>query len=55
MSLSEFKGKHYVAIREYYEKGGQELPGKQGLNLSGDQWAALVAGLPQLAAAMPRE
>ena len=29
-SVSEFKGKKYVNIREYYEKDGDLLPGKKG-------------------------
>ena len=27
--MSEFKGKHMVAIREYYEKDGEQLPSKK--------------------------
>jgi Transcriptional Coactivator p15 (PC4) len=29
MTVSEFKGKTMVSIREYYEKDGQVLPGKK--------------------------
>lgn len=29
-SVSEFKGKKYVNIREYYEKDGKSLPTKKG-------------------------
>ena len=31
-SVSEFKGKKYVNIREYYEKDGEMLPGRKGIS-----------------------
>jgi len=30
VSVSEFKGKPYINIREYYEKDGKKLPGNKG-------------------------
>ena len=30
VSVSEFKGKAYVNIREYYDKDGKQMPGKKG-------------------------
>ncbi len=42
VSLSEFKGKVYVAVREFYVgKDGQDAPGAKGLNLTADQWRTL--------------
>jgi hypothetical protein len=29
VTLSEFRGKAMISIREYYEKGGKQLPGKK--------------------------
>lgn len=29
VTISEFRGKSLVSVREYYEKDGQELPGKK--------------------------
>ncbi|XP_059149941.1 activated RNA polymerase II transcriptional coactivator p15-like [Physella acuta] len=40
-TVSEFRGKAMVGIREYYEKDGELRPGKKGISLSIDQWQAL--------------
>ena len=34
VSVSEFRGKKYVNIREFYEKNGQLLPGKKGMKIT---------------------
>lgn len=31
VNVNEFKGKPLVNIREYYEKNGEMLPGKKGM------------------------
>lgn len=35
MSVSQFKGKSYVNIREYYDDNGVQKPGKKGMNHQG--------------------
>ncbi|KAK9821484.1 hypothetical protein WJX74_001233 [Apatococcus lobatus] len=47
-SISVFKSKPMVNIREYYEKDGQQLPGKKGISLAAEQWQALAEGLSAL-------
>lgn len=43
ISVSEFKGRRYVNIREYYDAGGGEMrPGKRGTSLSREQWDMLT-------------
>uniref|UniRef100_A0A8D9FJS2 RNA polymerase II transcriptional coactivator n=1 Tax=Cacopsylla melanoneura TaxID=428564 RepID=A0A8D9FJS2_9HEMI len=34
VKVKEYRGKLYVDIREHYEKNGQMLPGKKGIQLS---------------------
>lgn len=40
VTVSSFKGKIFVHIREYYEKDGQELPGKKVHQILGCQLVA---------------
>ncbi|KAJ5143100.1 ssDNA-binding transcriptional regulator [Penicillium bovifimosum] len=48
ITISSFRGKTLVNVREYYEKDGQELPGKKGISLPVDQFAALISILPDI-------
>ncbi|XP_017068478.1 RNA polymerase II transcriptional coactivator [Drosophila eugracilis] len=40
--INEFRGRKMVDIREYYEKNGENLPGKKGISLSIKQWKKLL-------------
>ncbi|MBA7492567.1 hypothetical protein ES702_03117 [subsurface metagenome] len=46
VTLSDFRGKKMVGIREYYEKDGQMLPGKKGISMTLEQYGVLVSLLP---------
>ncbi|CAF1149999.1 unnamed protein product [Rotaria sordida] len=48
VSVSEFRGKPYVNIREYYEDKGVEKPGKKGISLTADQWEKLKSLINQV-------
>jgi len=37
VTISEFKGRQMVSVREYYEQGGKTLPGKKVCRGSGEQ------------------
>ncbi|ELT98290.1 hypothetical protein CAPTEDRAFT_102830 [Capitella teleta] len=41
VTISEFKGKKYVNIREYYDADGEMKPGRKGIALNSEQWANL--------------
>lgn len=46
--MSEFRGKSYVNIREYYDDKGVEKPGKKGISLAADQWDKLKSLMEQI-------
>ncbi|DBA81025.1 TPA: hypothetical protein ACH3X2_007230 [Trebouxia sp. C0005] len=55
VSVKQFKGKLQVDIREYYEKGGELLPGKKGIALDLTQWNRLVFAVPDINAAVKEQ
>ena len=46
VTISDFKDKKMVSVREYYEKDGEWLPGKKGISMTLEQFSALVELLP---------
>ncbi|KAG5669572.1 hypothetical protein PVAND_017459 [Polypedilum vanderplanki] len=50
VSLSSFKGKQYLNIREYYldKSSGQWRPGKSGITLTKKEWSQLLELQPQI-------
>ncbi|EER24016.1 hypothetical protein D8B26_002185 [Coccidioides posadasii str. Silveira] len=46
VTVSTFKGRTMINVREYYEKDGQDLPGKKGISMTLEQFNALVSLLP---------
>ncbi|KAF4551364.1 RNA polymerase II transcriptional coactivator-like protein [Elsinoe fawcettii] len=48
VSITSFKGKSMINIREYYEKDGKNLPGKKGIALPMEQYETLLSLLPQV-------
>ena len=38
VTISSFKGKTYINIREFYEKDGKMLPSTKGISLPVEQW-----------------
>lgn len=48
LTLSTYRSATYVNIREYYEKDGKALPGKKGISLSMEQYAAIIQLMPEI-------
>lgn len=47
-TVSEFRGKVMVGIREYYEADGELRPGRKGISLNLEQWKRLKDSIPEI-------
>ncbi|XP_067951981.1 activated RNA polymerase II transcriptional coactivator p15-like [Watersipora subatra] len=54
VSVSEFRGKPLVNIREYYEKDGKMLPGRKGISLNLEQWNKLKSYISDIDSELAR-
>ncbi|XP_018566122.1 activated RNA polymerase II transcriptional coactivator p15 [Anoplophora glabripennis] len=54
VKLSEFKGKWYVNIREFYNDDGELKPGKKGIMLTMEQWQKFKNCISELDDAIKR-
>ncbi|GAA0168776.1 general transcription factor [Lithospermum erythrorhizon] len=54
VTISEFRGKTLVSIREYYNKGTKELPTAKGISLTSEQWGAFKKNVPAIEKAIEK-
>ncbi|KAL3635765.1 hypothetical protein CASFOL_020312 [Castilleja foliolosa] len=54
VTISEFKGKKLVSMREYYNKDGKELPSAKGISLNAEQWAKFKKNIPAIEQAIKK-
>ncbi|KEF62795.1 MFS transporter, SHS family, lactate transporter [Exophiala aquamarina CBS 119918] len=55
VTLSDFKGKQMVNVREYYQKDDEWLPGKKGISMTVEQYSALINIMPQIESALKQK
>ncbi|KAJ9550095.1 hypothetical protein OSB04_022638 [Centaurea solstitialis] len=54
VTLTEFRGKGLVSIREYYKKDGKELPSSKGISLTVEQWSTFSKNVPAIEKAIKK-
>ncbi|XP_076885164.1 RNA polymerase II transcriptional coactivator KELP-like [Bidens hawaiensis] len=54
VTLTEFRGKSLVSIREYYKRDGKELPSSKGISLTPEQWANFSKNVPAIEKAIKK-
>ena len=52
VTVSKFRSSVLVDIREFYQSGEKELPGKKGISLTAEQFFKLKALIPEIEAAV---
>lgn len=48
VKVSQFKGKVYINVREFYNADGELKPGKKGIMLTGEQWQRFKASIDEI-------
>ncbi|CAH9132200.1 unnamed protein product [Cuscuta epithymum] len=48
VTITEFRGKTLLSIREYYWKDGKECPSSKGISLTAEQWVSFKKNLPAI-------
>ncbi|PHU28125.1 RNA polymerase II transcriptional coactivator KELP, partial [Capsicum chinense] len=54
VTITDFRGKTLVSIREYYNKDGKELPTAKGISLTAEQWATFKKNIPGIEKAIKK-
>ncbi|KVH95328.1 RNA polymerase II transcriptional coactivator KELP [Cynara cardunculus var. scolymus] len=54
VTITEFRGKGLVSIREYYNKDGKELPSSKGISLTVEQWSTFSKNVPAIEKAIKK-
>lgn len=45
---SEFRGKNYISIRKWYDDNGTMKPGKNGVNMTEEEWGLFLSKLEEI-------
>jgi hypothetical protein len=54
VTVTDFKGKTLLSIREYYKKDNKELPTAKGISLTAEQWSTFKKNLPAIEKAVKK-
>ncbi|KAF7828120.1 RNA polymerase II transcriptional coactivator KELP [Senna tora] len=54
VTIQEFRGRKLVSIREFYSRGGKELPSSKGISLTEEQWSAFKKNMPAIEKAIEK-
>lgn len=54
VTIQDFRGKTLISMREYYDKGGKELPTSKGISLTEEQWATFRKNIPNIEKAIEK-
>ncbi|KAL3499207.1 hypothetical protein ACH5RR_038300 [Cinchona calisaya] len=54
VTITEFRGRTLVSMREYYRKDGKDLPTSKGISLTAEQWASFSKNVPAIEKAIKK-